>query len=292
MIDSALILRKLIDGGENISLETAARHLDSSPIVKDIISAEVTKPLAMVWKLISLSEIPFAETLPYTQNLIGRIYKSMATAMGFSLSGTDQHFLPCYNSMLVSALCRLGRHNDQQVKNGVTWIVNNQPFKRGNIIDKVNGMSFTRYGGCFKSTPCYIGVVKATNALFSYMLKCPDEEITYKANEGVEYILSHRLFKRKSSGSPITKHIMDISFPESYHTNIVDLLRLMALAQVKNDPRVDDAITYIQSKAIEQNLWRISYRYRADGYSVFDRGRQPAKWVSHIIADSLDKLTC
>lgn len=292
MIDSALILKKMIDSGEQITLDAVSHHLNNSSILQDIISVEATKPLAMIWKLIALSEIPYAETVSYTQNLIKRVYKSMSTDMGFSLNGTEQHFLPCYNSMLISALCRLGRHEDQEVKNGIKWIVDHQPFTRGAIIDTINGASFNRYGGCFKSTPCYIGVVKATNALFSYTLKCANEEVSGKAHEGLEYILSHQLFKRKTSNKPITKHIMDISFPESYHTNIVDLLRLMALAQVKNDSRIDDAISYVKSKAVGQNQWRISFRYRAEGYSVFDKGRQPAEWVSHIIVDALDKLGC
>lgn len=290
MYDSALILRKMTDAGENISSETITEYLRESLLVKELTSTEVTTSLPMVWRLIALSEIPFAETLPYTVNLIEKIYKSLSTKMGFSLSGSKKQFLPCYNSMIISALCRLGRHKDKEVRHGIDWIMENQPFKRGNKIETIDGISFTRYGGCFNKTPCYIGVVKATNSLLSYTERCKNENIRQKAYEGLEYILSHQLFKRKSSHKPITKHIMDISFPETYHTNIVDLLRLMALASVKNDPRIDDALRYIQSKTTDQKRWRISFRYKAEGYLTFDKGREPAYWVSHIISDSLNKL--
>lgn len=290
MSDTALILRKRKDRGESLSSDVILEHLNSSHLVKELISSEVTMTLPMVWRLIALSEIPFAEKLEYTQNLIKSIYKNMAFDLGFSLSGSKKQFLPCYNSMVISALCRLGRYNDAEVHKGINWIMEYQPFKRGNEIETINGNSFTRYGGCFNNTPCYIGIVKSTNALFSYYEKTKNKNIKEKGNEGLEYILSHELFKRKSSAKPITKHIMDISFPETYHTNIVDLLRLMALANIKNEPRINAALNYIQRKAMGENRWRISFRYKAKGYKVFDKAKQPADWVSYIIKDSLNKL--
>lgn len=291
MIDTALELRKKIDAGFSLSKEEIAKYLDESSLVKELTAEEVKKPLAMVWRLIALSEIPYAETLGYTQKLIMRISEKLGCEMGFSLSGDRKQFLPCYNSMLVSAFCRLHQHENSFVIKGIEWLIVHQPFARNSPKRAVDSISFERYGGCFKKTPCYIGIVKATHALVSYSALSPDTAVETKAKEGIEYILSHNLFKRKSCNKPITKHILNFSFPESYHTNIVDLLRLMALAGVQNDRRIDEAIAYIQDKKVKENLWRHSFRYKADGYQVFDKGRRPAEWLSYIIADSLEKIT-
>ncbi len=291
MNDSALRLKKLVDAGESISSEFVAQCLRDSSLVAELTTEQVSKPLAMVWRLIALSEIPCAETLPYTQALIARIYATMAMDCGFSLSGTKKQFLPCYNSMVISALCRLRRESDRQVQVGIDWMMEYQPLARGTAQELIDGISFARHGGCFQSTPCYIGVVKATHALLSYAIKQHDETVRIKADQGVAYILSHDLFKRKSSGKPITKHILDLSFPESYHSNIVDLLRLLALAQIESDPRTKDAISYVYSKAKTEDTWSLSFRYRADGYTLFDKGRQPAAWLSYSITQALNLLT-
>lgn len=290
MSDTALELRKKVDAGLLLSDDTIGELLDASLLVRDLTAEGVSKPLAMVWRLIALSEIPYAERLPYTRDLITRVVEELGCEMGFSLSGDAKMFLPCYNSMLLSAFCRLGMHEHPLVQKGVQWIIGNQPFSRNKPIQSLGKLSFDRYGGCFKNTPCYIGIVKATHALVTYNRSVTDSAVQAKAAEGIEYILSHALFKRKSTGTPITKHMLDLSFPESYHTNIVDLLRLMVIAGVDRDPRMSEAVAYVKGKVLADNRWRVSFRYKADGYRVFDKGRQPAEWLSYILKSFLEIL--
>lgn len=49
-------------------------------------------------------------------------------------------------------------------------------------------------------------------------------------------------------------------------------------------------MNFLQKAQSEEGRWKISYRYRADGYVVFDKGRNAAEWLSYTINKALEKL--
>lgn len=286
-MDSALKLKKILDSKLFISNEKAIQYLEESELVTQLTSDLEDNPTFYVWRLIALSEIPYAEHLDYTINLINKIYKNLSTPIGFSLSGNNKMFLPCYNAMIVSALCKLGRANDKHVKNAVNWINNNQPMKRGVKVSCPN-LNFDRYGGCFKNTPCYIGIAKSVMALHQYQLATGDDFVNQKLNEGTEYMLDHQLIQRLSNNEPITNHILDISFPASYQLNIVELIRFASNANLLKDKRTEKAVALLENSRMTDGGWKINYKYKADGYKVFDTGSKSGEWVSYIIDKALN----
>ena len=137
-MDTALELKIGIDNGQFFSDKHIIDKLQKSELVAELTSDLPEKPLAIVWRLICISEIPFSNKLDYTQKLVDRVYEKLATPFGFSLSGDEKMFLPCYNAMIVSALCRLERAKDQQVRNAVEWINRNQPMQNGKKVEIPN----------------------------------------------------------------------------------------------------------------------------------------------------------
>ena len=289
-MDKALELKISTDNGLSISRSEALQLLAQSELVKQLTRDWSDDPFFYVWRLIALSEIPFARHLEYTSRLIDRVFEKLATPFGFSLSGDETYFLPCYNAMLVSAMCRLGQSRADQVLNGVEWITTYQPMERGLSVS-IPKFNFDRFGGCFKHTPCYIGLAKSVFALFSYRQATGDTGVNEKLEQGKEYLLQHQLVRKLSDGKPITRHIMDISFPESYHLNIVELIRFAANAGLLDDPRSQYAIRYLQTKKGKSG-WKSDFRYRADGYTAFDKGRNTGDWVTYIINRALNGRPC
>lgn len=285
-MDAALKLKIETDNGQIFSEEQISEIFEQSELVKDLISDFPEKPLSLVWRLICISEIPFSNLLLYTQKLIDKVYEMLATPFGFSLSGNEKHFLPCYNAMIASALCRLGRAEDEQVKNALNWINQNQPMERGVEVDIPN-FRFDRFGGCFNKTPCYIGIAKSAIALQTYRNITNDFSYEIKLRKGTDYMLQHKLFKRQSKDEPITRHILDISFPESYHLNIVELIRFVNAGKLLYDDRAKELIDYLKSKQTKDGNWKVSFRYKAEGYTIFDRGKVTHEWVTYIIKKSL-----
>lgn len=284
-MDTALELKIRVDSGGNVSQSEALHLLEQSALVKKLTGDWSEEPLFYVWRLIALSEIPYAQHLEYTCKLIDRICERLATPFGFSLSGDEKYFLPCYNAMLVCAMCRLGQSRTEQVVNAVEWINTYQPMERGLSVSIPN-FRFDRFGGCFNHSPCYIGVAKSVFALFYYWKSTRDQKVIPKLEQGKEYLLDHLLVKRLSQDKPITQHIMSISFPESYHLNIVELIRFADDANLLDDPRTQYAKDYLLTKKGNSG-WKTDFRYRSKGYVAFDDGRKAGDWVTYIIKHAL-----
>lgn len=287
-VDTALQLKIESDNGKAFSESQISEKLERSDLVRELTSDFPERPLALVWRLICLSEIHSSKILTYTQQLIDRVYEKLSTPFGFSLSGDEKMFLPCYNAMIISALCRLGRANDQQVKNAVAWINDFQPIQRGAEV-RLPNFSFDRFGGCFKSTPCYIGVAKSVIALHHFQRATNDRTYAEKLQAGINYMLDHRLFKRLSKDEPINKHITNISFPETYHLNAVELIRFAGNAGLLQDERTKDLVDHLKKRRTKDGKWRTNFRYKADGYTVFDRKGTHGEWVTYVISSALNE---
>jgi hypothetical protein len=287
-MDTALRLKIETENGQTYSESEIIEQLHKSELVKKLTLDFPEKPLSIVWRLICISEIPFSYLLEYTKKLIDKVYESFATPFGFSLSGDEKNFLPCYNAMIISALCRLGRAKDQQVIFALNWIYENQPMERGCTVN-LSKFRFDKFGGCFNKTPCYIGLAKSVIALQNYQKATGESKYDSKLQKGTDYMLQHKLFKRLSKDMPINQHITDVSFPESYHLNVVELIRFVNDAKLLGDSRTKELIGFLKSKQKQDGNWKIDFRYKAEGYTVFDKGRDKSEWTTHIIKQSLNE---
>lgn len=284
-MDTALELRIAYDRKEPLSSTEVDELHAASNLLARLTSELNEKPLFAVWRLIALSEIPYSNRLEYTNRLAKWALDHLATGMGFSVLGGAARLLPCYNSMLVYSLSKLGFADHPEVSAGVEWILDYQPFFRNH--DSVwNGIGVRKYGGCLKPTPCFIGVAKAVKALQAYRFasQCTVPLIDEKINAGVSYILEHHLYRRLSSGEPITTHILDLSFPESYNLNILELLQIVDSENKLSDARTDDAFAYLLSRQRKETAnWKVNFVYKSPGYLSFDGRSRPGDWISYLI---------
>ncbi len=144
-----------------------------------------------------------------------------------------------------------------------------------------------------QATPCYIGIAKSVKALLYYSFNCTalDNSVMDMINVGTDYLLRHNLFQRLSNKEPITKHILDIAYPQSYQLNIIELLDIVYMTKKMNDPHVKEAINFIKSKQITDNGWRINYIYKADGFISFDKRGAKGEWVTYLLDKYLNHVT-
>lgn len=283
-MDTALELRIAFDHGKIKCYDEAQKFLKDSELVHELTSSFERKPLYAVWRIIALSEIPFSSSLHYTQEVIEYIVNNLASQDGFSLTGKATDILPCYNAMIIEALSKLGQAESPAVQNAVDWIKKYQLFER-NIKSSWLGDGSKKYGGCLKSTPCFIGVTKSVKALiaYSYATGYQDIQINSLITKGMEYILKHELYKRLSNKEPINKHILDLAFPASYQMNIVELLELgYETGNLKTEGCLS-ALEFIKHKRTKEGYWKINYVYKSDGYVSFDKRGKKAEWVTYIL---------
>ena len=284
-MDAALELRIAFDNGDIRNIDGAKPFLEKSDLVRRLTEAFVPKPLYAIWRIIALSEIPFASTLSYTNYVIEYIEKHLTTQAGFTLTGKETDLLPCYNAMIIEAFSKLGRGDAPSVKNAVEWIKEYKPFER-NMLSQWYGTGAKKYGGCLKATPCFIGLVKSLKALDAYHCAIcrKDEQISAIVSKGMDYILKHELYKRLSNKEPINSHILDLAFPASYQLNIVELFELAHRTGNIHNEGCKSALAYISSKITIDGYWKINYIYKSDGYVSFDKRGEKADWLTYLFS--------
>lgn len=292
-IDTALQLKKFELEHINVSDKDIDNYLEQSKIVNKLVSEFQPKTMFIIWRLIALSEIPFSYRLSYTKKVVKFVEDHLACEVGFTLNGKADNMLPCYNAMIIEAFCKLGLSDHASVKAGIEWIKRYQVFDR-ETKTTWKGKGIQKYGGCFKSVPCFIGIAKNVKAIayYNHVTKMKDAMLIQLEKKGMEYVLNHHLYQRLSNGMPINNHILLLSYPASYQLNIIELFELAWLTKTMDDERCKEAKEYVAQKQIASKEWKIDYAYRASGYMTFDQKGKKAEWVSYLLSTFLsDKKT-
>lgn len=283
-MDEVLKLKIFIENDNSLSDSEIASFLSNSKIVAKLTTDFEENRLFNIIRLICLAEIPFADTLPYTQKIIEYVNENIATPQGFSYIGDIDNIVPCYNAMLLETYTKLGNAFSNEAQNALNWIKKYQVFERNQVSGwQYNGIN--KHGGCMNAVPCYIGIGKTIRALLTYMqaTNYADKEVELLIKKGVQYMLDHHMYQRLSSGKPISAHITDIMFPQSYMLSLLDLVYIVGMTNNWHDKRTEKLKDLLSSKKIEGKGWKIDYIYSHKGYKPFDAKIKCSDWVNDFI---------
>lgn len=287
-IDTALVLRMKLDSGETIEEEEIATLLEKSKVVQKLTSDYEENAFFLLFRLLCLSEIPYAQRLPYTQKVLSFISERLSLPEGFSYNGDVNYIVPCYNAMLLEAYARLGMSDSQEAQNALSWIKQYQVFERNQSTTwKRDGVC--KHGGCMGQVPCYIGIGKTVRALIAYAecSKHTDKEVADFIDRGVCYMLRHNMYQRLSNNEPISQHITDIMFPQAYMLTLTDLVYIAGRRNLWSDSRTRALKELLENKACGENCWKIDYIYNHKGYKAFDGKRKASDWVGYTFRSGL-----
>lgn len=280
-MDRALELRIKVEQEEPI--EAPFEYLNQSEIVQRYSEMTDLKPLGKIFALIGLAEIPCAEKLPFTQELIAFVNQHLATSEGFSFTGKMEEIVPCYNAMLLEAYCRLGLGESEEAQNALNWIKQYQVFDREEKTTWPH-KGICKFGGCMKNVPCYIGIGKTIRALLTYQEKVDpaDDKVNEMIRRGVDYMLQHKMYRRLSTDQPISPHITESMFPQSYVLSLTDLVYIIQKSQSADDPRASELLQLLHDKQTKTGGWKIDYIYKYNGYLPFDNRRKDSEWLTYL----------
>ncbi|WRS28369.1 hypothetical protein U6B65_04340 [Oscillospiraceae bacterium MB08-C2-2] len=289
-MDTALTLRVACEEGKCLENDQISSLLSQSALVRKLTTDFVDHPLFAVFRIMGLSEIPYMERLPYTQKMVDYINRNIATAQGFSCLGRMEEIVPCYNAMLLEAYCRLGLANSKEAQAALSWIEQYQLFERNQTTSWPH-KGVCKHGGCLGKTPCYIGISKTVRALTTYseFVKHENWNVEKLLVQGTGYMLRHKMFQRLSDGKPISAHITDIMFPQSYALSLTDLTYIVGKRQLMTSEDSSELLHLLQEKQIAENQWKIDYLYSYKGYVGFESKRKASEWVSALFPIWLSK---
>ncbi len=282
-MDSALVLRIASEKNEYLKTDEILNLLSQSRLVGKLTADFVEHPLFAVFRIMGLSEIPYIERMPYTQKVIDYMNRSIATTEGFSCLGGVEEIVPCYNAMLLEAYCRLGLAASKEAQAALSWIEQYQLFER-NQTTSWPYKGVCKHGGCLGKTPCYIGIGKTVRALVTYSecIKHENQKVESLLMQGTGYMLGHNMFQRLSNGRPISPHITDIMFPQSYALSLTDLIYIAGKRRLTAHENTSYLLYLLQEKQIGENQWKIDYHYSYKGYIGFETRRKASEWISSL----------
>jgi hypothetical protein len=110
-------------------------------------------------------------------------------------------------------------------------------------------------------------------------------EVTAARLRGQEYLLDRRLLRRKTTGEAIERDRKSgaswtrFAFPTWWHYDVLRGLDYLCSANVRPDPRVDEAIAVVKSKRDDDGRWPLEARYPGVMLIEMDEGEgQPSRW--------------
>jgi hypothetical protein len=289
--DSALILKKAHEKGDCIRAREAKVMLSQSELISRLLANPKQRPdtfgglRAHEWRLLELSEIPFTHTLEKVQRWLELLIGKSYILEGFSLTGDKDGLLACHNAMITTILMKMEYGGRDKIEAGINWILNYQSVERGKECKWTGTDLFTKWGGCMKKTPCFYGVVKSMITLTEYKKRFGgSKKLDNKLNQGLEYILMHKVFKRLSSDKPIEPSMIENFYPYPYKSNIIEILTLLKTNGLLGDERCGEAIDILKQKQRPDGFWQADTSYMKAAWVDFDKPKKPGPWISYVIS--------
>ncbi len=289
MVDTALDMKKSIERGEKISHSQIRDMLEESDIIKKLTSP-VKDPTSfhtlrgLEWRLIELSEIPYSHTIPQVQEWISLFVDKTYTDNAFSLRNGDDGVLACHNAMITTLLIKLEFDDIEKIKTGIDWILDFQSIDRDTVCTWKGNDLYEKFGGCMKKTPCFYGVIKSMISLTEYKKRFETtKEIDEKLAKGLEYILSHDVYKTRSSKKPIEPSIIQNFYPYSYKSNLIEILGLLKENDKLKDPRCNDALDILKSTQRKDGHFQADVTFMKSSWVEFDPLKKPGEWITYEI---------
>jgi hypothetical protein len=288
--DTALTLKKAYEKGENVSIKKAKKMLEQSELIGRLLTDPKQKPKTFVglrayeWRLLELSEIPFAHTLEKVQNWLELLITKSCISEGFSLTGDKDGLLACHNAMITTILMKMEYDAKDEIDTGISWILDYQSVERGKECEWMGSDLYTRFGGCMKETPCFYGVVKSMITLTQYKKRFEGtKKLDDKLDQGLKYILKHKVFKRLSVDKPIEPSIIENFYPYTYKSNIIEILSLLKANGLLADDSCDEAKEILKQKQHPDGFWQADRSYMKTAWVDFDEPKKPGPWISYVI---------
>ncbi len=177
----------------------------------------------------------------------------------------------CVTGMLLSMLCHF-QIEDDRIDRMVEYLISEQ------MPD--NGWNCERYRGAKHSS--FHTTLSVLEGLWEYEKKTPDSDllksIQKKQEEGIEFLLSHHLYKSNRVWKAVDPKMTKLSFPPRWHFDIMRGLDYFQEKNVKWDKRMADAMDLLINKRTPEGFWKLEIKYPAKTFFEMEKVGKESRW--------------
>jgi len=191
---------------------------------------------------------------------------------------THATVIPCLTGNMVYSLVRLGMLGDPRVQRAVDWITTYQRFDDGEG-EAPAGWPY-HVEMCWGRHTCHMGAAKALKALAAIPPERRSPDVRRTLAAGAEYFLRHHVHRRSHDLARDSKAgWRRFGFPLMYQTDALELLGILTRLGVR-DPRMDEALALVASKADAQGRWRLQNTFNGRFVVDIETKGEPSRWVT------------
>jgi hypothetical protein len=107
----------------------------------------------------------------------------------------------------------------------------------------------------------------------------PAPEIAAARQRGHEYLLKRSLFRRLSTGEGANPAFLKFAYPPRYHYDVLRALDYLRDAGVQPDPRIADAVHFVQSRRQPDGRWLLDETHNeALAFPFRESVGEPSRW--------------
>ncbi len=215
-----------------------------------------------LWTLIFLADI---ETNPKNKSL-RKPLKIISDhffdeSLGIFSIGKSHFPIPCLNGNMIYLLSYFNTGDDEIINNVIDFFYKYQRFDDGNF-KTPSSFPYHKNRSCYGSHTCFWGVVKLFKGLsFIPKIKRTKKCITL-LNRCVDFILLHNVcYSSHYSKKYIHKSIKDLTFPNMYNSDFLEILWLLQRENIKSN-KLERAIDLLLDKREHDGTWKIERRIK------------------------------
>lgn len=107
------------------------------------------------------------------------------------------------------------------------------------------------------------------------------EEVRQAAQECVNFILDHKLFRSSTTDEIIDQKFLRMTYPFRWKYTVLRALHCLAEGNIKYDPRINDALTYVIEKRNKSGSWNLQSKFTGKEYFAPEDVGKPSRVITY-----------
>ena len=177
----------------------------------------------------------------------------------------------CVTGMLLGMLCFFGIE-DERIDLMVKYLISQQMSDYGFNCNRPRGAVHSS----FHTT------ISVLEGLWEYEKVFPRsaliKSVRQMQDEGIEFLLQHRLYKSDKSGKIVHPQMVKLAFPPRWHYDILRCLDYFQDKGIKKEKRMVDAVCLLKEKQTKDGFWKLETKYRAKVFFDMEKVGKASRW--------------